>query len=153
MESVDQSFAKSLASYGKPLVLQNSIGETFPRITIASLTAQLEPEYEIKSFFEHSHHMFGPYYDASRPMHQLPLVRSQSPYKTEVGLKVKDIDSLFKQKGPPYFSLSINPEELGIAAFNITEMISLYPQKSSVNLWLGMKDGTTPCHYDGYHNM
>ena len=36
---------------------------------------------------------------------------------------------------------------------DLRELLSLYPQHSSVNLWLSMEGGVTPCHFDGFHNM
>ncbi|CAM9909283.1 unnamed protein product, partial [Ectocarpus fasciculatus] len=146
-------FAKSLQSYGEPLVLQNTVAANFTRYTLSDISAMLGPQDEISSLFKHTTPVFGPYYDSRRPLHQLPSVQGASPYEEAARLPVRDIGRAFSADGPPYYSLSIRPEELGLPMFNISEMVSLHPQKSSVNLWLGMKGGTTPCHYDGYHNM
>ena len=34
----------------------------------------------------------------------------------------------------------------------VASRVSLYPQHSSANLWLGRAGVVAPCHYDGYHN-
>ena len=34
----------------------------------------------------------------------------------------------------------------------VASLVSLYPQHSSANLWLGRAGVVAPCHYDGYHN-
>ena len=150
---IEAGFVKSLQSYGEPLVLQNTVAANFTRYTLADISLMLGAQDEISSLYKHMSPVFGPYYDPGRPMHQLRSVRGAPPYEEGTHLPVRDLGRAFSAEGPPYYSLSIRPEELGMPMFNISELVSLYPQKSSVNLWLGMKDGTTPCHYDGYHNM
>jgi hypothetical protein len=161
---LDIGFAKSLKSLGKPLVLKNTIASQYPRYTLSDISKMLSPTDNISSFFKHDSEIFGPYYDAGRPMHRL-LSGAGAPYESGASLRVRDIEAAFTAPAGtaattdtdtaahPFYSLSISPEDLGIPPFNTSELISLYPQKSSMNLWLGMKGGTTPCHYDGYHNM
>ena len=149
---IEIGFAKSLSSFGEPMILQNTIAATYQRYSLSDISA-LSPLDNISSFLKHDSATFGPYYDSGRPMHALSTIRHKTPYQEGVTLPVQDIPAVFNANGPPYYSLSIQPEEIGLPIFNITELISLKPKKASVNFWLGMRDGVTPCHYDGYHNM
>ena len=133
---------------------RNSIAASFTKYTIPSLVKEISANHaKVSGFFRHSSPIFGPYYDSQRPMHQLKTVEGKQPYAVDVSMDTKSIAHAFRSKGPPFYSLSIDPDALGLASFNITEMVSLGANHSSVNLWLGMAKGTTPCHFDGYHNM
>eukprot|EP00602_Paraphysomonas_sp_CaronLab_P010169 CAMPEP_0185029954 /NCGR_PEP_ID=MMETSP1103-20130426/16600_1 /TAXON_ID=36769 /ORGANISM="Paraphysomonas bandaiensis, Strain Caron Lab Isolate" /LENGTH=385 /DNA_ID=CAMNT_0027564887 /DNA_START=420 /DNA_END=1577 /DNA_ORIENTATION=+ len=89
-------------------------------------------------------------------MHVLPTIASSVPYEQNVSLFRHEIDTVFRRNHPPFYSLSadiasVNP--LAESSFDLTELVSLMPSRSSVNIWMGTPGSVTPCHFDGYHNM
>jgi hypothetical protein len=147
----DKSFAEYLSLQAEPILLINSVAATFPRDILAKFVRGGEEDL-LAGFFRHSSFYFGPYYDDHRPFHSIPAIAGRVPYEVDVNVRKSDIGRVLNGKSPPFYHLSADPAAFGIE-FNTTEMLSLYPQESSENVWVSMQGVVTPCHYDGYHNM
>ena len=149
----DAPFAEYLRDGMNPIVLRNSVASGFKRLSISEFAASVAAvDGKVKGFYrKQDTPYFGPYYDENRPFHS--IINSQQPYEKDVSLAAGEVAAVFQGAGPPYYHLSVDPGPELTGQFNITEMLSLYPQKSSVNMWLSMTAATTPCHFDGYHNM
>lgn len=113
--------------------------------------------------------VFGPFFDTTRPL--ASLTRPINPYKVDGRLSMKELIRVFgdefeyscvNETSSPHQHLS------GCWAFSgsvmdaigdenmiepLEELLKLNPSASSVNLWVGQRGVTTPCHFDGYHNM
>jgi len=99
---------------------------------------------------------FGPYYDDSRPLARL----SPRHYRGQPRHSYREIAlsgaAFFDSLQHVYYSGEIErdldlPLRAQLAQLE-QSLISLRPQRSSVNLWLGRRSTAAPCHYDGYHN-
>jgi hypothetical protein len=150
------SFSSYLDEKGLPVVITGPVLSHFPRWNISDVVAMV-PSDHLSGFYQHSSPIFGPYYDDQRPMHNLSTVQGSTPYQANASLPVGDIDRIFHQFRPQtFYSFSSSLSDLNPSLeqqLDLSEMLQLNPSHSSVNLWLGMRGGTTPCHYDGYHNM
>jgi hypothetical protein len=155
-DSKTSSFSSYLDERGLPVVITGSILSQFPRWNVSDViaTTSSDPLYGL---YQHSSPIFGPYYDDQRPMHNLSTVHSSTPYNSNASLPLRDVDRIFHQQHPKtFYSFSSALSDLNPSLeqeLDLSEMLRLNPAHSSVNLWLGMIGGTTPCHYDGYHNM
>ena len=147
----DAAFAEYLSRLGEPIILKNSIAATFPRDVLLKLHRS-DLDGPLQGFFKHISSYFGPYYDDRRPFHTIPAVAGRVPYDVDVTIQKSDVERILNGQSPPYYHLSADPANFGME-FNTTEMLSLFPQESSENVWISMKGVVTPCHYDGYHNM
>lgn len=114
---------------------------------------------------------FGPYYDIQRPYHQLNTIQRYNFYHSNISLSVRSfyeifygIDTVKEQQSsldsshPPYYALATDISTLNInntSWEDINKILALLSTKhrSSINMWFGKYPGTTPCHYDGYHNL
>ena len=149
-------FAAYLKARGKPVVLSNSVASTFPRWTISNM-AQIAVNDEIWGFYKSETGFFGPYYDESKPLHRLSTIVDTASYDKNTSLPTNQLTEVFTdKKPPPYYALSTNLNDINPeleSQLELEELLSLMPSQSSVNIWLGQAGGTTPCHFDGYHNM
>ncbi|KAL1529003.1 hypothetical protein AB1Y20_010324 [Prymnesium parvum] len=102
---------------------------------------------------------FGPYYDEARPMARLPhgVFRGAPRHgyvETELGGAAFFGEWAEGRHG--YYSGEIErdlPPPLRDELAPLERvLVSLRPERSSVNLWLGRRLASAPCHYDGYHN-
>ena len=98
---------------------------------------------------------FGPYFDARRPLGRAAAsVRPRHAY-VEANTSTA---AFFATAAPPhrYYSAELDrdlPARLQeMLEPLVASLVSLYPQHSSANLWLGRAGVVAPCHYDGYHN-
>ena len=125
----------------------------------------------LRSVFRHDHPRFGPFYDAARPLGQLEAVsRRRIGYATNATLDRAAFLAAFGEDrfgAAPrsrsatddyYFYSGALAEALGQEAEydldpGLDELLRLNPAQSSINLWIGQPEVTTPCHYDGYHNL
>lgn len=165
----DKTYAAYLRTLSEPIVLTDTYeSSVVPRFTVDDVASELISHQKREGLSGRNHHVtgvfkhssspiFGPYYDPDRPMHRLSRVRdrAQGPYRyeTNASLAAGDVSRVFTSSGPPYFALSIDPQLLRLGhRMDLRAMLAVRPDKSSVNVWLGMHGGTTPCHFDGYHN-
>jgi hypothetical protein len=156
--------SETLASYlitkSEPLVLTKSTLSNWSKWTSFEILHNLQADH-INGVFKHeSNPYFGPFYDPLRPMNQLDNVQPINFYNSNHSLSKNEILQFFHSNyaGPPYYALSTDFHILKDSLESshnefLQEMIRINPLRSSVNLWLGMINGTTPCHYDGYHNL
>lgn len=150
------SYSSYLDEKSQPIVLIGEILNQFPHWDISDVVSLVSSE-SLSGFFRHQSPIFGPYYDEKRPMHSLSTIQGKPPYDPNVTLPVSKIIPIFHQRSPKiFYSYSSSLYDVNPSLekqFNLSEMLKLNPSHSSVNIWLGMPGGTTPCHYDGYHNM
>jgi hypothetical protein len=165
--SQDKPYADYLRSLNKPVVLINTYeSAAVPRYTVDNVAAEIlahqkrisraggaKEDAVISGLFKHSSPIFGPYYDKGRPMHRLKRVQAGARYDVNASLPASDIGRVFRSAGPPFYALSTDPSQLHLAGVDLRAMLAVRSNRSSVNVWLGMRGGTTPCHFDGYHNM
>jgi hypothetical protein len=110
---------------------------------------------------------FGPYYDPRRPYHSLKGVAVINEYDANVTVTGEEFEQIFAstvsqdRDHPPYWTYisplkAIDPHNqlenaltsIGKQVLNTSQLFS-----TSMNAWFGRAPGTTPCHYDGYHNF
>ena len=115
----------------------------------------------------HDDPRFGPFYDHARPLGVLPNVRRRARYAVNATLDRVAFLAAFGRGAEEvpqrpgrllYMYTGALAEALGPAAENdldpgLDELLRLNPARSSINLWIGQPGVTTPCHYDGYHNL
>jgi hypothetical protein len=103
--------------------------------------------------------VFGPFYDPARPMHQLDGVKRINPYEENVALFLDEVVAKLSQpvgSTNEFHMLSQSLSAISPALWADIEPMDdfiLYPDRHSVNVWLGQPGATTPCHYDGYSNL
>jgi hypothetical protein len=148
----------------EPLVLLNSkISTEVPRWTPSDI-AQLLSTQDISGVFRsNTSAIFGTYYDDNRPMRTLHSVPNSIRYEPNVTLTRAELLKAFPSQtgtgadvSPPYHILSTTLDTVRPqleSQFDLRELLSLNPAKSSVNLWLSSPGSVTPCHFDGYYNM
>lgn len=150
------SYSTYLDEKSHPVVIVGEILKQFPRWTISDVVAMTNSK-RLSGFFRHNSRIFGPYYDDKRPMHNISSIQGKSPYNPNASLPVDKIERIFHQQSPHiFYSYSSSLSEINPSLeqrFDLSEMLKFNPSHSSVNLWMGMRGGVTPCHYDGYHNM
>jgi hypothetical protein len=171
--SRDKPYATYLRSLSEPVVLIDTYESiVVPKYTVESIAANMLAHHKrvteggaaiedirISGLFKHSSPIFGPYYDKGRPMHHLKKIQAGGlgaralKYESNASLPASDIGKVFRSGGPPYYALSIDPSLLHLDGIDLRAMLAVRSNRSSVNVWLGMRGGTTPCHFDGYHNM
>ena len=106
--------------------------------------------------------VFGPYFDAGRPLASSAKVRplhnySQISVPTHQFLSTSATATATPTIDPTFMYLTreierIHPMlEQDITPFH--ELIRLGPSKSSINVWMGHNAVVAPCHYDSYHNV
>jgi hypothetical protein len=152
----DKPFAEALSIGGAPKILIHSVASTFPKWTIDNIGALSSKDIIQNVYKSDNSPYFGPYYDYNRPFDRISTVINYHNYETNFTIRSVDISALFRSVGPPYYSGPLTLSDFNPALealLDIKELIVLHPKRSSVNLWLGMDGGVTPCHYDGYHNM
>jgi hypothetical protein len=149
-------YSSFLDQKSQPIVITGDILSKFPRWNISDVLAMANTP-SLDGFFRHTSPHFGPYYDPKRPMHNLLTIQGKPPYDSNASLPIKNIAKIFQQRAPKiFYSFSNSLDHINPSLeqqLDLSEMLSLNPSHSSVNLWFGMRGGVTPCHYDGYHNM
>ncbi len=153
--SPDKPFANFLRDHHFPLVIQNSIASNYPRWRIDDIK-KITNHNRIQNVYSSNNAYFGPFYDENKPLHNIGKIKNPHNYQINTSILTSSIQNIFSSSGPPYYSLSVSLSDLNSQLENkmdLTELILLSPEKSSVNIWIGMVGGTTPCHYDGYYNM
>lgn len=175
--SIDRPFADYLEENATPLILENSVVTTWDALSKWSSVKKLAKfigSSRLENIFHHqlSHgQVFGPFFDSTRPFASLNNVLPINPYETDASLTIKEMTRVFGEE----FEYSCVNESVvsqsrlsGCWAFSgslmevmgdeamiepLEELLKLNPSASSVNLWIGQRGITTPCHFDGYHNM
>lgn len=100
---------------------------------------------------------FGPYYDENRPMALAGIGLAPSHGFTETSLRTHDLFAApASASSHSYYSGEV---ERDLPASMLDELrplesalIARNPSHASVNLWLGSRPVSAPCHYDAYHN-
>jgi hypothetical protein len=175
--SVERPFAKYLEQQATPLILENTVVSSWDALskwnTVDKLAHFIQGS-RLENIFHHrvgSGTIFGPFYDANRPFSRLDNVKPENPYSLNGRLTIKEVMRVFGEE----FEYScvneslLSPSHLsGCWAYSggvmdtvgnedmlepLDELLVLNPSASSINLWVGQRGVTTPCHFDGYHNM
>lgn len=150
------SFAKNCAKTGVPVVLKNSIVNTW------TASAKWTPSYlrskqkSLSGIYENENRWFGPYFDPTKPL--LEHATRRNFYRTDVKMGVSEFfDHLHRPKEDTYHYFTGSIDDLGEWAYSeiqpLDELLFLNPKLSSVNVWIGQPHVIAHCHYDGYHNF
>ncbi|EGD77387.1 hypothetical protein PTSG_12738 [Salpingoeca rosetta] len=162
-------FADEVASHQEPVIVRGSNIDQWhaKHWSIAALDAHFP---SIRGWYSHTDATFGPYYDSTRLL--AAVVSPSNTYSTgrtfspgcvlpsppdtapgthgQSGSGQQDASDRFKY-------LSIETVKLDPALEDdlepLQEAISLFPSRSSINLWLGQAGVRAHCHFDGYHNF
>jgi Cupin-like domain len=154
-----------------PIVFKNASmiqDINFEEWTAAHLASIMEPDAIEGGYRNTRNNRFGPFHDTNRPM--APQVAPLNPFDINVTFSPMEIQEFFglqesKERKKPkigraqkkvYYALttalsSFHPRLE--TTINLSELIHFNPKRASVNLWMGMANGVTPCHYDGYRNL
>jgi hypothetical protein len=173
------SFAHALSAERLPRILRGGTAidhwQAFGKWTDDYLSS-VALDGVVRDVYEQSSSgIFGPFFDPSRPMSVLQHVRPRHNYtKNTMGAstflrrthrrqrklqKKQKRKRQQKQKTTPHNHVYLTT---GLDTFSpvlerdvspLHEFLVLNPQQTSVNLWVGSKNVTAPCHYDGYHNF
>lgn len=150
-----------LKARNQPIVLQNtSISRQVPRWDPSDIEQLLTNKEFTGAYRNNYSSIFGTYYDPNRPMHVLPYINDSKRYEDSVTLSRDEFIKAFPPNSdlsaPPFHILATSLSDINGALegqMDLRELISLYPKKSSVNVWISSPGSTTPCHFDGYYNM
>lgn len=156
LPSPTSSFAGMCAKRGVPVVLRNSVVTQWKAAKLWTpdyLQAKLETLHGV---YENDNRWFGPYFDQSKPLNS-SAVRINK-YKTDLRLSSEEF---FQRVQNPvrgrHLYLTGGIEQLGRWAEEhiqpISELLTLNPSRSSINVWIGQPHVIAHCHYDGYHNF
>ena len=156
LSSPAAKFAEECSRAGVPVLLRNSVVEKW------RARRQWTPKYiqsktsHITGVYRNHNRWFGPYYDSRKSLTHI-AVRTNN-YSTNVTMTSKKF--FHKLRNPSegeflYFTGDI--DQLGPWALGdiqpLSELLSLNPKRSSVNVWMGQPHVIAHCHYDGYHNL
>lgn len=142
----------------EPVVIRYSaLAQSWPRWTPSFLASEFQIE-SMYGIYQHSNPYFGPYFDKSRPLRKVTAIKPENPYLTNVYANKTKFVEIFSDeyRGPPYYAFSTDPNRIrkGLEqTLDLKDVIAFNPKESSVNLWVGMTGGITPCHFDGHHNV
>ena len=156
LDSPRSKFARDCAMGRVPVVMRNSIVESWAART------KWTPDYleskmgVISGVYENENRWFGPYFDIQKPLHD--FATRTNLYRTDLKFSAKEF---FKRIQNPtegqflYFTGDV--DRLGEWAMGeiqpLKELLLLNPKHSSVNVWMGQPHVIAHCHYDGYHNF
>jgi hypothetical protein len=142
---------------GVPTLLRNTVVERWPARSW-SLALWAQKLGTLQGVYNHTRPLFGPYYDASKPL--APVARNPNPYQANASVPAQLL--LFPDRrlatGPPGF-LYLSQE---VASFSfrlygafepLDPLLGVKPERFSLNLWLGEPGVEAHAHYDGYHNL
>lgn len=157
LQSSRSHFARSCAEAGVPIVLRNSV-------TTQWRARHWTPEYlekklsVVSGVYENSNRWFGPYFDQHKPL--LSSAKRVNEYTTNLELPAKEFFHRIQHPDNDsghYIYFTTDIDQLGEWAVNevdpVEELLSLNPQRSSINVWMGQPHVIAHCHYDGYHNL
>jgi hypothetical protein len=164
--SSEQSWlSDSLRSPGEsqePMIFHLGENSTlFPPWTPASLSARVPV---LSRTYTSKEPRFGPYHDNERPLARAFGLRPRHNY-SEASISSADLfgsstelqdDDDDRNYSYHYYSGEV---ERDLTPMMLSELrpleralIARAPSRASVNLWLGRKPVSAPCHFDGYHN-
>ncbi|CAJ1385442.1 unnamed protein product [Effrenium voratum] len=156
----DKPLAAFLGARTRPVVLRNSLVTSWPALARWDFAYLAKSSRKsLQGLFHHTGPVFGPFYDEKRPLHGRHRIRRpDASYETNATLPLARLAVTFAPGNEPseYWAFSGSLRDIDKALekeVDLRELLSLYPQHSSVNLWLSMEGGVTPCHFDGFHNM
>lgn len=149
-------FAQMCAKSERPLVLRNSV------VTQWKAAKLWTPEYlqtrlkTLSEVYENNNRWFGPYFDYSKPLTSSAVRVNE--YRTNLTLSSEEFFHRIQHPvGGRFLYLTGGIEQLGRWAEGhiqpISELLSLNPSRSSINVWIGQPHVIAHCHYDGYHNF
>lgn len=173
---VDEPFADYLADRASPVILHNTVVQSWPAVSKWTSINKLSKYVQIHNLDNIFHHqpgagpIFGPFFDPHRPLG--PFTHPINPYELDGSLCIGDMSRVFGEE----FEYSCVNESSGLESSYLSgcwhfsgsvmdvigsevmiepldELLKLNPAISSVNIWIGQRGVTTPCHFDGYHNM
>ena len=160
LKSPRAQFARSCAEAGVPIVLRNSV-------TAQWRARHWTPKYlekklsVITGVYKNSNRWFGPYFDQRKPL--LSSAKRVNEYTTNLELPAKEFFHRIQHPDNDvgsvdhYLYFTGDIDQLGEWAINevhpVEELLSLNPQRSSINVWIGQPHVIAHCHYDGYHNF
>lgn len=155
LDSPRSRFARDCAAGGVPVVLKNSVIESWGarKWSLDYLESKMGV---LSGIYENENRWFGPYFDFQKPLGDFATRINR--YKTDLKLSAKEF---FKRIQNPtegrflYFTGDV--DRLGEWAMRevqpLKELLLLNPKRSSVNVWMGQPHVIAHCHYDGYHNF
>lgn len=156
LPSPTTSFAEMCAKRGIPVVLRNSVVTEWKAAKLWTpdyLQAKLKTLHGV---YENDNRWFGPYFDTSKPLTSSAV--RVNKYKTD--LKLSSAEFFHRIQNPVrgrHLYLTGGIEQLGKWAEDhiqpISELLTLNPGRSSINMWIGQPHVIAHCHYDGYHNF
>lgn len=145
----------------RPAVLRHAVTDTWRarhwRDDVGGLAARLGTLHS-SVYSSTDSPIFGPYYDAARPLARLPTIQRAASYAENDTATAAEV--LGVGGGGPggaaggvwrYYTGPL-PRALEADVQPIGELLRLNPAKASVNLWLGGAGVVAPCHADGYYN-
>ena len=149
-------FAQVCAKRGVPIVLRNSVVTQWKAAKLWTpdyLQARLKT---LSGVYENNNRWFGPYFDQSKPLNSSAV--RVNKYRTDLTLSSAEFFHRIQNPvGGRYLYLTGGIEQLGEWAEDhiqpISELLTLNPSRSSVNVWIGQPHVIAHCHYDGYHNF
>lgn len=153
-----REFSDYLSERIAPIVLKNTSVSDWQRWSPTDLQKKSKQK-ETHGLFRHaSNPFFGPFYDEGRPMHTLRSIMPVNDFDRNAKIETASISTFFDNvyEGPPFYALNNDLSTIDSRleySMDLEELIKPNPHRSSVNLWLSMPKGVTPCHFDGYRNM
>ena len=160
-----------LKARGEPLILLHTeVSERVPQWQPHDISRLLVTHAVTGVYRSNDSAVFGTYYDTTRPMHTLHSVHNSVRYEDNVTLTRAAILEAFpthshthshthtlssQRRSGPYYALATSLSSIQPSLerhLDLSELVSLNPSRSSVNLWMSSRGSVTPCHYDGYYN-
>lgn len=152
----ESNFAAKCERRGEPLVIRNSVVESWDARRKWSPNYLASKISKLKGVYENDNRWFGPYFDGRKPM--AAMFDRVNPYTNDLELPSANFfRSIQRPSEGRYLYFTGDIEQLGDWAWSevmpMKELLVLNPTHSSVNVWIGQPHVIAHCHYDGYHNF
>lgn len=156
LSSPAAKFAEECDRAGVPVILRNSVVEKWRARRLWVPKYIQSKTSHIAGVYRNDNRWFGPYYDSHKPLTHLS--GRTNNYSTNVTMTSKKFFQKLRNPSEGeflYFTGDI--DQLGEWAVGdiqpLSELLTLNPYRSSVNVWMGQPHVIAHCHYDGYHNF
>ncbi len=149
LKSEEDPFAIHISNMEEPVLIKRSVAGTWKNMWTPEILSTKIPF--LTDVYRSKTEFFGPYFDTKRPMSNLPNIFNQNPYEVLEKMSTKEFfKHCLNPKAGVYLSysgeISRFPQHLQDQIDPIDELLVLRPEKSSVNVWMGQANSTTPCH-------
>ena len=154
--TLDLPFAETVAAAGEAVVLRHTVVEKWRARNVWKPSYLSQKIKQLDGIYENDNRWFGPYYDIRKPL--VNLTKRVNSYSTNLSMSgVELFRRILSNESKDFVYFSGEIERLGSWAIDdllpLDEFISLNPQSTSINVWIGQPRVIAHCHYDGYHNM